>query len=134
MLRKVASDSLSKPFRSMRKDRMAILPQAWYNSKKRGRLSFGKSGVQRAVSSVTGRPHKRIFRLQCPKMNNELREAYNMKTVPLRELSNELSKEEGILIGKEKASLMSRALCSQTASLPKLSGNTQVWMEVYKKS
>jgi predicted transposase/invertase (TIGR01784 family) len=43
---------------------------------------------------------ERIFRLKDPKMSDELREAYNMKTVPLRELSNALSKEEGILIGK----------------------------------
>jgi hypothetical protein len=35
-------------------------------------------------------------------MSDELREAYNMKTVPLKELSNALSKEEGILIGKEE--------------------------------
>jgi predicted transposase/invertase (TIGR01784 family) len=45
---------------------------------------------------------ERIFRLNDPKMSNELREAYDMKTVPLRELSIELSKEEGILIGEEK--------------------------------
>jgi predicted transposase YdaD len=45
---------------------------------------------------------ERIFRLKDTKMNDELREAYNMKTVPLRELSNELSKEEGIMIGEEK--------------------------------
>jgi hypothetical protein len=45
---------------------------------------------------------ERIFRLKDPKMSNELREAYNMKTIPLRELSNELSKEEGIMIGEEK--------------------------------
>jgi hypothetical protein len=45
---------------------------------------------------------ERIFRLQDSRMNNELREAYNVKTVPLRELSIELSKEEGIMIGKEE--------------------------------
>jgi hypothetical protein len=45
---------------------------------------------------------ERIFRLKDPKMSDELREAYNMKTVPLKELSIELSKEEGILIGEEK--------------------------------
>ncbi|MDR1471420.1 MAG: hypothetical protein LBS75_02765 [Synergistaceae bacterium] len=43
---------------------------------------------------------ERIFRLKDPQMSDELREAYDMKTVPLRELSNALSKEEGILIGK----------------------------------
>jgi hypothetical protein len=45
---------------------------------------------------------ERIFRLKDPKMSDELREAYNMKTVPLRELSNALSKEEGIMIGEEE--------------------------------
>jgi hypothetical protein len=48
---------------------------------------------------------ERIFRLKDPKMSDELREAYNMKTVPLKELSNALSKEEGILIGEEKGKI-----------------------------
>jgi predicted transposase YdaD len=43
-----------------------------------------------------------IFRLYDPKINKELREVYNMKTVSLRDLSNQLSKEEGMLIGEEK--------------------------------
>jgi hypothetical protein len=45
---------------------------------------------------------ERIFRLKDPKMSDELREAYNMKTVSLKELSNQLSKEEGIMIGEER--------------------------------
>jgi predicted transposase/invertase (TIGR01784 family) len=45
---------------------------------------------------------ERIFRLKDSKMSDELREAYNMKTVSLKELSNALSKEEGIMIGKEE--------------------------------
>ncbi|MDR2180844.1 MAG: hypothetical protein LBP21_11095, partial [Synergistaceae bacterium] len=51
---------------------------------------------------------ERIFRLQDSRMNNELREAYNVKTVPLRELSIELSKEEGIMIGKEEGIMIGK--------------------------
>jgi hypothetical protein len=50
---------------------------------------------------------ERIFRLKDPKMSDELREAYNMKTVPLKELSNELSREEGMMIGKEEGKELS---------------------------
>jgi predicted transposase YdaD len=44
----------------------------------------------------------RIFWLKDPKMNQEVREAYKMKTIPLSEYAREIAKEEGIIEGMEK--------------------------------
>jgi predicted transposase YdaD len=44
----------------------------------------------------------RIFWLNDPKMNQEVREAYKMKKIPLSEYAREIAKEEGIMEGIEK--------------------------------